>query len=300
MQIIWIFGSILQYYDIWAKLTKKSPSISHYIISQNSLNIIALFVRIWYHNFSEVICVIRIAVCDDEVEIAEKLSVTIEKVMSEVNEEAKVYSFTDSRKMLETHIKFSLIFLDIEMPGLNGIETAQKIREVDSHIQIVYVTNYHDYMRNAYRVHAFDYIQKPIEYASIHTVICDYLKTMRSETNDVIEFTTENSDTILLNANEIITIMCGYKRRTVVVITTEREYTFKGTITGIYETLDEHEFFMPNRSCIINMSMVKSFKRNENISMNDGQDVSLSKGNTKVFEAKLAQKMHEKVNRGML
>ena len=44
-------------------------------------------------------------------------------------------------------------------------------------------------------------------------------------------------------------------------ITTEREYTCKGTITVICETLDEHEFFMPNRSCIINMSMVKSFKK---------------------------------------
>lgn len=243
---------------------------------------------------------LRIAVCDDDAEIAKELSVTIEKVMSEIDEEVKIYLFTDSRKMLETHIRFSLIFLDIEMPGLNGIETAQKIREIDSHVQIVYVTNYHDYMRNAYRVHAFDYIQKPIEYENIHTVICDYLKTIRSETNDVIEFTTEDSEKIFLNANEIITIMCGYKRRTVVVITTEREYTCKETITVICETLDEHEFFMPNRSCIINMSMVKSFKKNENITMNDGQNISLSKGNTKVFEAKLAQKMHEKVNRSIL
>lgn len=243
---------------------------------------------------------IRITVCDDDAEIVEELSLTIEKVLSEVNEDSKVYSFTNSCEMFESHVKFSLIFLDIEMPGLNGIETAQKIREVDSHVQIVYVTNYHDYMRNAYRVHAFDYIQKPIEYESIRTVICDYLKTISSETNDVIEFTTEGLEKILLNANEIITIMCGYKRRTIVVITTEKEYIFKGTITDIYETLDEHEFFMPNRSCIINMSMVKSFKKNDNITMNDGQDISLSKGNTKVFEAKLAQKMHEKVNRRIL
>ncbi|MCM1530072.1 MAG: LytTR family DNA-binding domain-containing protein [Alistipes sp.] len=243
---------------------------------------------------------IRIAVCDDEVEISEKLTAVIEKVMSDINEEVKICSFTNGYDMLESHIKFSLIFLDIEMPKLNGIETAQKIREIDSRVPIVYVTNYHDYMRNAYRVHAFDYIEKPIEYESIYTVICDYLKTVSSATNDVIEFTTEDSEKIILNANEIVTIMCGYKRRTVVVITTEKEYLFNGMITKIYETLDEREFYMPNRSCIINISMVKSFKRNENIIMNDGQDISLSKGNTKVFEAKLAQKMHEKVNRRIL
>lgn len=243
---------------------------------------------------------IRIAVCDDEVEISEELTAVIEKVMSDINEKVKICSFTNGYDMLESHIKFSLIFLDIEMPRLNGIETAQKIREMDSRVPIVYVTNYHDYMRNAYRVHAFDYIEKPIRYESIYTVICDYLKTISPNTNDVIEFTTEDSEKILLNANEIITIMCGYKRRTVVVITTEREYTFKGTITGIYEILDEHEFFMPHRSYIINMSKVKSFKRNEKIIMKDGDEVPLPKGNTEIFEKRLAQKMHEKVNRRML
>lgn len=239
---------------------------------------------------------LRIAVCDDEIEIAEELSITIEKVMSEIDKKVKIYTFINSHEMLESHIKFSLIFLDVEMPGLNGIETAQKIREVDSHVQIVYVTNYHDYMKKAYRVHAFDYIQKPIEYESIHTVICDYLKTIRSETNDVVEFTTEDSGKILLNANEIITISCGYKRRTVIVITSECEYTCKGTITDIYETLDESEFFMPHRSYIINMSKVKSFKRNEKIIMKDGDEVPLPKGNTEIFEKRLAQKMHDKVN----
>lgn len=240
---------------------------------------------------------IRIAVCDDEMEIAEELSVTIKKIMSEINEKVKIYTFINGNEMLESHIKFSMIFLDVEMPELNGIETAQKIREIDSCVQIVYVTNYHDYMRNAYRVHAFDYIQKPIEYESIHTVICDYLKTISMATNDVIEFTTEDSEKILLNANEIITISCGYRRRTVIVVTTECEYACKGTITDIYEALDEREFFMPHRSYIINMSKVKSFKRNEKIIMKDGDEVPLPKGNTEIFEKRLAQKMHEKVNR---
>lgn len=250
--------------------------------------------------FKAVSDVIRIAVCDDDIEIAGELSITIEKVISEINEKAKIYTFISSHEMLESHIKFSLIFLDVEMPGLNGIETAQKIREIDSHVQIVYVTNYHNYMRNAYRVHAFDYIQKPIEYESIHTVICDFLKTISLATNDVIEFTTEDSEKILLNANEIITISCGYRRRIVVVVTTESEYACKGTITDIYEILDEREFFMPHRSYIINMSNVKSFKRNDKIIMKDGDEIPLTKGNTEIFEKRLAQKMHEKVSWGML
>lgn len=240
---------------------------------------------------------LKIAVCDDDIEIAEELSAVIEKIMSDNNVEAKIYLFTDGYDIIESHIKFSLIFLDIEMPRLNGIETAKKIRDLDSHVQIVYVTNYHNYMRNAYRVHAFDYIQKPIEYASIHTVICDYLKTLSSNTNDVVEFTTEDSEKILLNSTEIILISSGYRKRSVVVITTENDFICRGTITEIYETLDDRDFFIPFRGYIINMSKVKSFIRNDKIVMIDGDEVPLSKGNTEVFEKRLAKKMHEKVNK---
>ena len=67
------------------EIDEKTSSISHSIIAQNPLNIIALFVRIWYYNVSGVIYMLRIAVCDDELEIAEELSVTIKKIMNEIN-----------------------------------------------------------------------------------------------------------------------------------------------------------------------------------------------------------------------
>ena len=111
---------------------------------------------------------IRIAICDDEIEIVTELSLKIDDIMSEIGEEVKIYQFTSSNEILSCHIKFNLIFLDIEMPDLNGIETAEKIRVLDPHVQIVYVTNYRNYMKKAYRVHAFDYIQKPMDDSSIY------------------------------------------------------------------------------------------------------------------------------------
>lgn len=243
---------------------------------------------------------IRIAICDDEIEIVTELSLKIDGIMSEIGEEVKIYQFTNSNEMLSCHIKFNLIFLDIEMPDLNGIETAEKIRVSDPHVQIVYVTNYRNYMKKAYRVHAFDYIQKQIDDNSIYLVINDYIKTISSDTIDIVELVTVDQEKLLINSNDIIYISCGHKKRTVIVITTERDYVCKGNISDLYNFLNNFDFFMPHRSHIINLSMVKSFKRNDKIVMINEDEVPLSKGNTSDFEKKLAKKMHEKVNWRML
>lgn len=239
---------------------------------------------------------LRIAVCDDEIEIVKELSLKIESIMTKIGEVVKIYQFTNSNEMVSSHIKFNLIFLDIEMPDLNGIEAAEKIRIADPRVQIVYVTNYRNYMKKAYRVHAFDYIQKPIDNESICIVINDYLKTINSDTTDIVELISIDQEKLLINTNEIIYISCGHKKRTVILITTGKDYVCKGNITDIYNNLNSFDFFMPHRSHIINLSMVKSFKRNDKIVMINEDEIPLSKGNTSDFEKKLAKKMHEKVN----
>lgn len=220
---------------------------------------------------------IRIAICDDEIEIVTELSFKIDNIMKSIGEEAKIYQFTNSNEMLTSHVKFNLIFLDVEMPNFNGIETAERIRISDPHVQIVYVTNYKDYMKKAYRVHAFDYIQKPIDDESINTVINDYIKTIDLDKIDIVELLSIDQEKLLINSNDIIYISCGHKKRTVIVITTAMDHICKG-----------------------NISMVKSFKRNDKIVMINEDEIPLSKGNTEEFEKNLAKKMHEKVNRRIL
>lgn len=243
---------------------------------------------------------IRIAICDDEIEIVTELSLKIDNIMKNIGEEAKIYQFINSNEMLTSHVKFNLIFLDVEMPNLNGIETAERIRISDPHVQIVYVTNYKDYMKKAYRVHAFDYIQKPIDDESIKIVISDYIKTINLDKVDIVEMISIDQEKLLINSNDIIYISCGHKKRTVIVITTAMDHICKGNISDIYDKLNSFDFFMPHRSHIINLSMVKSFKRNDKIVMINEDEIPLSKGNTEDFEKNLAKKMHEKVNRRIL
>lgn len=108
---------------------------------------------------------LRIAICDDEPEARDALRIQLEKIGIEHSEEI-VYEFssgTNAASWLGRHPgEIDLLFLDVEMNGLNGMETAEKIRTFDEHLLIIFVTGYSDYVFDGYRVGALDYLMKPV------------------------------------------------------------------------------------------------------------------------------------------
>ena len=108
---------------------------------------------------------LRIAICDDETDARDALRFQLEKILIEDAEEI-VYEFssgTNAASWLANHPgEIDLLFLDVEMKGLNGMETAEKIRTFDEQILIVFVTGYSDYVFDGYLVGALDYLMKPV------------------------------------------------------------------------------------------------------------------------------------------
>ena len=97
--------------------------------------------RRWYE-------VIKVAVCDDETYIREKLTSIINEYFTEAQRAAWVADFKTGEGLLKSNIRFDIIFLDIEMPSMNGIETAKKLRKWDVNSKIIYVTNHDKYKRD--------------------------------------------------------------------------------------------------------------------------------------------------------
>ena len=107
---------------------------------------------------------LRIGICDDQMEARDALRFQIEKVIREGAEQI-VYEFSTGEsavRWLEKHPgEIDLLFLDVEMKGINGMEAAGQIREFDKEICIVFVTGYTDYVFDGYKVDALDYVIKP-------------------------------------------------------------------------------------------------------------------------------------------
>ena len=108
---------------------------------------------------------LRIGICDDESDARDALRIQLEKLMIEGSEEI-VYEFSSGAgavSWLGSHPgEIDLLFLDVEMKGLNGMEAAGKIRAFDTQLIIVFVTGYADYVFDGYQVDALDYLIKPV------------------------------------------------------------------------------------------------------------------------------------------
>lgn len=108
---------------------------------------------------------LRIAMCDDETEAREALYLLLDQELHEESEQI-VYEFstgTAAANWLQKHPgEIDLLFLDVEMDGMNGMETARKIRTFDQNLLIVFVTGFADYVFDGYSVGAMDYLMKPV------------------------------------------------------------------------------------------------------------------------------------------
>ena len=102
---------------------------------------------------------IEIAVCDDEEIIIERIADLIKKQ----NMGCHIESFQAGNELLSAKRRFDLIFLDIQMDGINGMETAKAVREYDRKAVIIFVTAVKEYVFDAFDVGAFHYILKPIQ-----------------------------------------------------------------------------------------------------------------------------------------
>jgi DNA-binding LytR/AlgR family response regulator len=131
---------------------------------------------------------IRIAVCDDSPEDIRKLSETLYAY----NDAFLITEYFNGETLLadclEQEILFDLLFLDIYMPDLNGIEIAAKIRAAMKDVIIIFVSSSNEHYPEAFNVFAFNYIIKPVNQGKLFPLLDQALKNMVKERRYQIQF----------------------------------------------------------------------------------------------------------------
>lgn len=177
---------------------------------------------------------LRIAICDDEADARDALRFQLEKTLIESSEKI-VYEFgagTNAVSWLKKHPgEVDLLFLDIEMKDLNGMETAQRIREFDEQIMIVFLTGYSEFVFEGYGVGALDYLVKPATVQKLQELL--HRVRVRLEQEQDKTFCFKNADGTWRFPLRDILCFCS-DRRIVTLVTEQGEYYF-------YAKLDEIE-----------------------------------------------------------
>ena len=115
----------------------------------------------------------RIAICDDNNSDGKLVADIIRSFADQSNLNIQISQFTDGESMLAAAggEPFDLYILDIIMPVLDGIMLAQEIRAMDESTRIVFLSSSNEYAHQSYRVHACDYLLKPVDKEQIHALI---------------------------------------------------------------------------------------------------------------------------------
>lgn len=198
----------------------------------------------------------RIIICDDDLLIIEKLQKYLKSYFNHLHLKCpEIISFSSGESLLADQGPKDIIFLDIEMPGLNGIYVGNELKKRNKNTIIFIITSYSEYLDEAMRFHVFRYLSKPLDKQRFLRNLKDaltYYNTMTQiipiETHDGI-YTVPSSYIIVIEA----------QGRKVIVHTIQKDYISVHNMNYWAEHLPENSFFQSHRSFIVNFEHITDF-----------------------------------------
>lgn len=211
----------------------------------------------------------RIGICDDDKRICEELGGMTGEIMAEFQEEFVLESWYSGEELcayLEAGSGCDLLFLDIELPGLSGVEAGAYIRDKleDGKTAIVYISGHTEYAMRLFRFQPLDFLTKPLACGEIKRVLRTFLKNMESR-RFFLEYQTGN--TYYRQACDDILYLYSDDKK-VRIVTPHAEKEFYGKLKDILHKLPTH-FIQIHKSFIINQDCVVQYSYDSVRMIND-------------------------------
>ncbi|MCI8669538.1 MAG: response regulator transcription factor [Lachnospiraceae bacterium] len=226
----------------------------------------------------------RIALCEDEEFYRKELEQMLNRYSKDNQDCFELYSFHSGEELLDRYseVYFNILFLDVEMEELSGIGVAEKIREQDENVVIIFVTAYEDFALEAFRVSAFQYLVKPVNYEKLSLILNRVLNQIRVNTihNELTEqfISVDSTDGIIqLNIDDIKYIE-KIKNR-IDYYTTQGIFQSYDTVKSLVKRLNPVDFVQINQGEIVNWKKVKDIS--DSTILVDDVELQISRKNKK-------------------
>lgn len=202
---------------------------------------------------------IKVAIVEDQQDDFNLLSSYIRKYGEEKNLIFDIVHFSNGLNFIDEYTgDFEVVFMDIEMPHMDGMETARKLREMDASVSLVFVTNMIQYAIDGYEVDAMDFMVKPVKYYNFAQKLEKAITHAKRRTEKNIVVHTQDGVSVI-PAKEIFYVE---KERNYLILHTERGiFRERGTISELAEELADMGFSKCFSSCIVNLAYVSDLKK---------------------------------------
>lgn len=220
----------------------------------------------------------RIAICDDEEIYRVELKTLLDKLL--INVDYNIDTFDDGNRLSESfmNLPYDLVFLDIEMPAVDGITLAKKIRAVSEKVFIVFLTSHVEYAIEGYEVNALRYLTKPVDIEKLKEVI-RYVQEKQGNSRHLI--IKEEGEELLIELNDIIYMES--MNQNVRIATSKGEHVIRYNIGDFEDQLKNDGFFRIHRGYLISLAKVKKLSKNDVI-MEGDVILPVSRSNVKALK----------------
>ena len=223
----------------------------------------------------------KIAVCDDEKILRKQLSAYIKSY----SDKSSVDEYENGWELLNSNVYYDIIFLDIEMPGINGMDVAEILRNkcIDTHI--VFLTSHIEYIYDAFKVKAFRFLNKPIN-------ISELIEAMRGVEAEIL-----NKEKIVINRKgriyyinlKDIVYLEAFGDGTYVYDKYNNVYECSVQLKEWNKNLQGKGFFKIHKSFIVSFLYVKKVENHQLELFNISNSFTISRRNLSMFKEEYLQ-----------
>ncbi len=232
---------------------------------------------------------ITIAICDDEKQTADQMKKLVSGLFREKNMEVDIVCFSSGEELLQYDKNIDILFLDIQMRGMDGMETARKLRGRHFKGFLIFITILKEMVFQSFEVQAYDYLVKPIEEKKFVRTMERLLASMNSANEEKL-LVQKGYERSIISFDEIVFAEI-IDRKVYLHLTSSEVVDFYDRIEKLEERLDSR-FFRCHRSYLINMRYLRSCK-NGAAYMENGKEIPVSRLRRKAFSEVILQYMKE-------
>ncbi len=202
----------------------------------------------------------HIAVVEDENECSKQIQTFLTQYQEENNVRFKVSVFESGTQLLDGYEPvYDMILMDIDMPGINGMDAAEKIRQSDQDVVIVFITNIASFAIRGYEVGALDYVVKPLTYYNFSMRLTRALKRSKARVPHELMLTLPDG-VKKLEVGQIYYV--EVQNRMLHYYTTEGIFHVRGTMQSAQQMLKAYSFAKCNYWYMVNLRHVTEVKKN--------------------------------------
>lgn len=230
---------------------------------------------------------LKVAIVEDNRAAMEKLQGYLERYAQENEEKFDIAAFGDALAFLDNYrCIYDMVFMDIELPFINGMEAAKRLREIDSQVVLIFVTNMAQFAVKGYEVDALDYLVKPVHYGDFQLKLHRAVSRLKEAQEAIL--IQRQSGILKLRVQEI-----GYievRGHTLIFHTDMGEINGSGTLNELENKLKGKGFLRCNKCYLVNQKYIAAVQ-GYTLVMAQGEELQISRPRKKTFMNELAETM---------